>query len=70
MHWSNFYGGGMIMMIAWLILIALAITALVKWIFGSRNGKTNSDSAMDIVRRRYASGEITQEEFDEYKENL
>lgn len=70
MHGSNFYGGGMIMMIIWLILIALAITALAKWIFGSRNGETNSDSAMDILRRRYASGEITEKEYEEYKENL
>ena len=58
------------MMIAWLILIILAIVALVKWIWGSRKQSSDRDSAMDILRDRYASGEISKEEFEQRKQNL
>ena len=70
MDGSTFCGGGIFMMIAWLILIILAIVALVKWISGSRKQDSDRESAMDILRQRYASGEITKEEFEERKQNL
>ena len=70
MDGSTFCGGGLLMMIAWGILIILAIVALVKWISRSRKQDTDSDSAMDILRQRYASGDITKEEFEQRKQNL
>ena len=70
MDWSTFGGGGMLMMIAWLILIILGIVALVKWISGTKNENPKPDSAMDILRQRYAGGEITKKEFEERKQNL
>lgn len=70
MDWSTFGGGGMLMMIAWLILIILGIVALVKWISGTKNEGSKPDSAMDILRQRYAGGEITKKEFEERKQNL
>lgn len=70
MNWSTFCGGGMIMMIAWLILIILVIVALVRWISCTKNENPKPDSALDILRKRYASGEITKKEFEERKQNL
>ncbi len=70
MNWSTFCGGGMLMMIIWLILIILLIVALVKWISGFQKQKPNGDSAMGILRQRYARGDITNEEFEERKQNL
>ncbi len=58
------------MMIAWLILIVLGIVALVKWISGTKDEDSKPDSATEILRQRYASGEITKEEFEERKQNL
>jgi putative membrane protein len=58
------------MMIVWLIVIILIIVALVKWISGPQKQKPNGDSAMDILRQRYARGDITKEEFEERKQNL
>ena len=70
MDWSTFGGGGMLMMIAWLTLIFLGIVALVKWISGTKNENPKPDSALEILRNRYASGEIPKEEFEERKQNL
>ncbi|MBO6585597.1 MAG: SHOCT domain-containing protein [Gracilimonas sp.] len=70
MDWSTFCGGGMLMMIAWLTLIVLGIVALVKWISGTKGEDSKPDSALEILRKRYASGEITKEEFEERKQNL
>jgi len=70
MDGSTFCGGGILMMIAWLILIVLGIVALVKWISGTKDEDSKPDSALEILRRRYASGEITKEEFEERKQNL
>jgi len=33
-------------------------------------GNNNSDSAMDILKKRYASGEITKEEFENIKKDI
>jgi putative membrane protein len=70
MDWSTFCGGGMLMMIAWLTLIVLGIVALVKWISGTINKNSKPDSALEILRNRYARGEISKEEFEKRKQNL
>lgn len=66
MDWANFCGGGMIIMIVWLILLIVITIALIKWMI------TNSkkDTALQILREQYARGEISKEEFEERKNNL
>lgn len=34
MDWSSLCGGGMLMMIVWLVLIVVGIVVLIKWISG------------------------------------
>lgn len=45
---------------------------MVKWISvqGQAHPKQSSDSAMDILGRRYANSEITEKEFKTMKKNL
>lgn len=45
---------------------------MVKWISvqGQSHPKQSSDSAMDILERRYANSEITEKEFKTMKKNL
>ena len=74
MNWG--YGSnwlGTLIWLAILIAVVIAIIALVRWmtISGGGSKASNScDSAMEILRRRYAKGEITKEEFTAMKGDL
>jgi len=67
----NFGYGGMFMgMIFLIILIVAAI-----WFFtrggGNRNyGQSQRETPLDILKKRYARGEIAQEEFERGKKDL
>ncbi|OIP19507.1 MAG: hypothetical protein AUK53_00165 [Betaproteobacteria bacterium CG2_30_59_46] len=66
--------GWLWMMLVWLIPILL-LFALVKYLFGKtrhdapREEKTEK-TALDIIRERYARGEIDQEEFQRKMRDL
>jgi len=63
------FGGGMIL--AWLIPIVGGYF-LVKYLVEQNKSNSNAGEAepLTILKNRYASGEITQQEFEEYKKNL
>lgn len=59
------------MMIFWWIIIVAGLVLLFKWISGQRTGSGNKeDSAIEILKKRYARGEITKEQFEEMKKDL
>jgi putative membrane protein len=71
MGWGGHMGwGGGFMMILWFLLVA----AVVYWVMQSaQKNKTvtgGTESALDIIKKRYARGEISKEDFDERKKNL
>ncbi|RMF57854.1 MAG: SHOCT domain-containing protein [Calditrichaeota bacterium] len=69
MHWMNGFGGGF-MMIFWWGLLILGIVALVKWLMGQNQSSHGGDSPLEILKRRYARGEISKKEFEELKKDL
>jgi putative membrane protein len=64
----------LIIMAAFWIAVILAILFLIRWLVTStRHGNIQSkprDSALDILRMRYAKGEINKEEFEDKKKDL
>lgn len=69
---GGFWLGGL-WMILWWVLVLVGIIALVKWTMTSqgRRDRTGSDnSALDILRERYARGEIDEQAFHKRKRDL
>lgn len=69
MHGSWMFGGGLAMILMWLVPIALVV-ALVVYLT-KRPGRDSAEKAsLDILGERYARGEIGKEEFDEKKRDI
>ncbi len=76
MHWGGNYGmgfGGIFMILFWVLLILL-IVYLVKFVAGGSSSarrdhvpfvKEKEDSAEELLKRRFARGEINKEEFED-----
>ena len=69
MHWVGNYGFGMgfgwIFMILFWVIGILIVVALVK-----RTGSGESETADDILKKRYAREEISKEEFERLKKEI
>ncbi len=64
--WMAF--GGLWMLIFWAGLIALIVWGVIK--LSQRNGSTPKRTPLDVVKERYAKGEISREEFEQLKKDL
>jgi len=60
----------LVLMILVPVLVVWAIVALVRGWNANTGQDGQSESAMDILKKRYARGEINKEEFEERKKNL
>lgn len=79
MGWGGFggYGGYGMGFVGWLFmllfwgLIIVGLVLLVRWLWNhGRPAAGGSDAPIEILKRRYARGEITKEEFDRMKQDL
>jgi putative membrane protein len=83
MWWYGYGWGGMLLMLLsmllWVAVIALVVWALIRWLaMGTRGtglpgtGPTGptGPSAMEILRQRYARGEIDEATFEHMRERL
>jgi putative membrane protein len=71
MMWGNQGFMGVFMWIFWIAVI-VGIVFLVRWIVQqTRPGQGKSEeSALEILKKRYARGEIEKEEFEQKKKDL
>jgi putative membrane protein len=70
MHWGNMpgmgiggFGFGWIFMILFWVLLVMGVIYLMKGLLGSSKEVLIGESAENILKKRYASGEISREEY-------
>lgn len=70
-HHMDGWGGGWIwvwgslMMLSWVVIIAAAV-----WFLGRQRDRDRPSRARDTLDERYASGELSSEEYRERREHL
>jgi putative membrane protein len=68
--WGMGFGFGLFTIIIFLALLILGIVYLVKMIAGSPKKGDKEETAIDVLKKRYAKGEISKEEFDKIKDDI
>lgn len=61
---------GILLWIIFWIIVILGALALLRWIVVQLRGGSSTGKAMDILKEKYAKGEITKEEFEDKKKDL
>ncbi|MDA8157460.1 MAG: SHOCT domain-containing protein [Actinomycetota bacterium] len=72
MGWGYGMGivGALMMLLFW-VLILIGLVYLIKWLAqSSRHGAAREETALDLLKKRYAKGEISKEEFEEKKKDI
>lgn len=74
---GHMYGSGwwvwMALMGFFWLLLAGGVIAVTAWVLGrarSEAARPRGESALDIVKRRYANGEIGKEEYEQMRRDL
>ncbi len=71
MGWAGWGWGGMFMGLLFLIIVILVIFFAVRAAKGGNLiGHSTSETPLEILKKRYAKGEITGEEFEKIKKDL
>lgn len=67
--WGAWGLGMMLFMVLFWVLVIVGLVAGIRWL--ARDGRDpRGDTALDILRQRYARGEINREEFEAKKRDL
>jgi len=64
------FGGGIFMMFIFAIVIGLIIYFVITNTKSNRSARESNETSLDIVKERFAKGEITEEEFEKMKKAL
>lgn len=63
-------GGMWIIGLLFWLLILVGLILLIKYLWEGAGAKRTEESALEVLKKRYARGEISKEEFEEKKKDL
>lgn len=69
MWWWGWGLGMMVLMLLFWVLVIVGLVVGIRWLLG-QGRESRSDSALEILRQRYARGEINKEEFEARRRDL
>lgn len=71
MSWGEHFTFGGFMWVFWIIVI-IGLVFLIKWIVqqGNPPETRTGETPLEILKKRYARGEINKEEFEQRKKDL
>ena len=64
------WGWHNMMWVIWIPIIVLAVWLILRMTDTNESKRTTKETPFEILKRRYANGEITAEEFDKRKKKL
>jgi putative membrane protein len=70
-YWGGWAGWlGPILSMIFFAIIIIGIVFLVRWLVIHNGSTYRGDSSLEILKMRYAKGDINREEFEEKRKNL
>ena len=68
--WGMWGIGMMLMMLVFWVVAIVGIVLAIRWMVSQGRESHPADAALDILRQRYARGDISKEEFEAKNEDL
>jgi putative membrane protein len=68
--WGVWGIGMMLMMLIFWGVVIVGIVLAIRWVVSQGGESRPTDAALDILRQRYARGDISKEEFEAKKKDL
>lgn len=68
--WEMWGIGMMLMMLVFWAAVIVGIVLAIRWLVTQGKASHPTDAALDILRQRYARGDISKEEFEAKKRDL
>ncbi|VVB95818.1 Uncharacterised protein [uncultured archaeon] len=66
---SGMMGYGILWLLFW-ILVIIGLVLLIRYLWQGGGARREEESALEILKKKYARGEISKEEFEEKKKDL
>ncbi len=64
--WMPMMGIGMLFMVLFWVFVIAGVVYLIRWLM-SQGLTSRPESSLDILKKRYARGEISKQEFEEMR---